>query len=101
VIVLLVVVILVGVVTVGATLAPGASAAIGARIRNEPVGELRPSLRHRIATSWLGALVWNRRSRVKGPSISSRLRDSELGRSWKTRKDVKQTRNRIEQRRKR
>lgn len=95
----LVSVIVLGVATIAVTIVPGAAAAVDARIRPNGEGGVRPTLRQRVAGSWLGALVWNRSRRVKGPTIRSRVRDSEIARSWRTRRDVKRARSQIDERR--
>ncbi len=98
-VVVLVSVIVLGVATIAVTIVPGAAAVVDARLRPNGETGVRPTLRQRLAGSWLGALVWNRSRRVKGPTLTSRLKDTEFARAWRTRRDVKRARNQIEDRR--
>ena len=89
-----------GIATVAITLVPGATAAVTAKM-GAVIGDddASPSLRHRLATSWLGVLLWDRSRRVKGPSLASRVRESEFAQSWRTRQEVRKARRRIDHRR--
>ena len=89
-----------GIATVAITLVPGATAAVTAKM-GAVIGDddASPSLRHRLATSWLGVLLWDRSRRVKGPSLASRVREREFAQSWRTRQEVRKARRRIDHRR--